>query len=206
VTASAPSDVTGINDAVFHVYGPGTAGDLLPVVVDVYRDGFADDEPAELEQGIDWLTDAWPRRITTPGFRLVTATIGQTSTSAATVGAVYGHQLLPITKWWDEADPPPPAEITTERPGRTFAIIDMMVRGGWRRLGIAGRMHTLLLASGAEERSTLLVEPSNVAALAAYDSWGYDQVTTIQPAAFPDSPAFAALIRLAQPPAPGSGS
>lgn len=78
---------------MIHLHGPGTAAGLLPVVVDVYRDAFADDDPDELSQGVDWLTDARPRRIATPGFRLVLATAAN-----ITIGAVYGHQLRPGTQ------------------------------------------------------------------------------------------------------------
>lgn len=177
-------------DITIDLYGPDTAGDLLPTVVDVYRDAFADDDPEELRQGLDWLTDAWPRRITTPGFRLVLATAGNDI-----VGAVYGHHLRPGTQWWIGADPALPEDLTTEHPGRTLAIIDMMVRRPWRQRGVATRMHDALLDAGEEERCTLLVEPTNQPARTAYASWGYRKVANIQPAAFPDSAPFHALLR-----------
>jgi GNAT superfamily N-acetyltransferase len=192
-----PSSATGttVDDVVIHIHGPGTAKELLPTVVDVYRDAFSEDDPDELTQGVDWLTQAWPRRLTTPGFRLVVATAGSATAGDHVIGAVYGHQLRPGTQWWDGADPPVSEEISTERDGRTLAIIDMMVRAGWQLHGVGARMHAVLLAAGAEERSTLLVEPANRAARSAYASWGYREVTSIQPAAFPNADPFLVLLR-----------
>lgn len=56
-------------------------------------------------------------------------------------------------------------------------------------------MHAVLVAAGTEERSALLVEPANQAPRSAYASWGYREVTAIQPAAFPNAVPFLALVR-----------
>lgn len=165
-----------LDDLVFTVHGSKTATDQLESVVDLYRAAF-EKPPAEMEQGVGWLTDAWLRRTSTPGFRLVTATHDGTP-----IGAIYGHQIG--ESCWESAVGIP-ADVTKERPGRTVAFIDMMVRPDWQRYGVARRMHALQLADRIEERATLLVNPANTKAQAAYIKWGYGQAGTVEPVAFP---------------------
>lgn len=97
------------------------------------------------------------------------------------------------TGWWDGALTRFPAEVTTERPGRTFAIIEIAVRCAYRRRGVARRMHAELTTRLAEERSTLLVRPDTPAPRCAYLSWGYRPVGRIQP--FPNGPVYDAMIQ-----------
>lgn len=180
-----------IDGLVISVHGPGTAATLLNLVSDVYSEAFSHDQTAD--QGLTWLVDAWPRRLTANGFRLVLA-----EREGGVVGAVYGHQLM-SDKWWDNLLDPLPAGMTQEHPGRTVAIIDMMVRPSWRRHGIAEVMHTHLLAAGAEERATLLVEPTNSPARNAYSKWGYQRVSRIVPPAFPSGDPYDVMVKQLKP-------
>ena len=182
-------DMTGIPDGVIlHVHGPSTANAELPAVSDLYAAAFFppphNQGPTELKR----MVDSWPKRLEAPGFRLVVAEY-----DGQAVGCIYGHQLLPDTRWWDGALEPLPDEVTSEHAGRTLAIIDMMVRQLWRHRGVAEALHQHLLAGRAEERSTLLVDPINEPARRAYQKWGYKRVGRIQP--FADSPEFEALIK-----------
>ena len=173
---------------VLHVHGPGTAAEQLNTVSDLYAAAFF---PPPHNQGpieLGRMVDAWPRRLQTPGFRLVIA-----EHEGKAVGCAYGHQLRSDTTWWNNTLEPLPLEITTEREGRTLAVIDMMVRDAYRRRGIAEALHLHLLAGRSEERATLLVDPANGSARAAYHKWGYEPVGEIQP--FPDSPKFEAMIK-----------
>lgn len=174
-----------LDDLVFTVHGPTTATEQLEVVVDLYQAAF-EKPPSEMEQGVGWLTQAWPRRTSTSGFRLVIASL-----NGAPVGAIYGHQIG--ESWWESAVGIP-AGLTKEWPGRTVAFIDMMVHPDWQRHGVARRMHALQLADRAEERATLLVNPANTKARAAYVKWGYEQVGTIEPVAFPGKSYDAMLL------------
>lgn len=183
-----------LDDVVLHVHGPGTAADQLATVKELYADSFF---PPPHNQGpaqLDRMAKAWPGRLQAPGFRLVVAEHRGTP-----IGCIYAHQLAATTKWWDHALGPIPAEITTEFEGRTLAVIDMMVRAEWRRGGVATAMHSHLLVDRAEERATLLVDPINEPALAAYARWGYETVGRIQP--FPDMPRFKAMVKRLRPPA-----
>jgi len=75
------------------------------------------------------------------------------------VGFVYGVGLRADTDWWNGFVDPVPAEIVSERAGRTFAVIDLAVAEQWRRRGVGRRLLDVLLGSRCEERATLAVQP-----------------------------------------------
>ena len=172
-----------------HVYGAGAAAPQVGVVAELYAEGFFGPPHNQGEAELTRMVEAWPRRVEAAGFRLVVAEYG-----GQAIGCVYGHQLSPGTKWWDRAVEPLPAELTTERDGRTFAVIDMMVRKEWRRSGVAQALHGHLMVGRTEERATLLVDPVNEPAKKAYAKWGYEVVGRIQP--FADSPRFEAMVKV----------
>jgi ribosomal protein S18 acetylase RimI-like enzyme len=119
--------------------------------------------------------DAFPGRFAVqcrqPGFALAQARHG-----GYLVGYAAGMPLRPSTSWWRELTTALPAEVTTERPGRTFALLDLAVRASWRRQGIGRTLHDLLLRDRPEERATLTVRPAATAAVAAFQSWGWRKV------------------------------
>jgi ribosomal protein S18 acetylase RimI-like enzyme len=180
--------VTSLNDIQLSVFGPAEAAGQLDVVSELYVDVFFPPPHNKGQLELGRMQDAWPRRLQAPGFRLVVAT-----SKGSPVGCVYGHQLAENTGWWDGAVDPLPADIAVEKPGRTVAIIDMLVREQWRRIGLAQAMHEALLADRDEERVTLLVKPDNTPARQAYEKWGYEQVGRIQP--FPDAPIFDSMVK-----------
>src|SRR5215471_803665 len=83
------------------------------------------------------------------GFALVEARQG-----AELVGLAFGVTLRPTTPWWRNLVEPLPAEVTEERPGRTFAVVELLVCKCWRRQHVAEAMHDLLLSNRSEERAT----------------------------------------------------
>jgi GNAT superfamily N-acetyltransferase len=111
-------------------------------------------------------------------------------------GYSFGVTLQPSTPWWQNLTTPLPAEVTTEHPGRTFALVELLVRARWRRQGIAQAMHDLLLANRPEERATLTVLPAATPAQEAYAKWGWRKVAEKRNP-LPGSPLFDVLtIRL----------
>jgi hypothetical protein len=92
------------------------------------------------------------------------------------VGFATGMPLRPSTSWWKELTAPLPAEVTTEYPGRTFALTELLVRAPWRRQGIAGSLHDLILDGRPEERATLAVAPGAAAAQRAFRKWGWSSL------------------------------
>jgi len=106
-----------------------------------------------------------------PGFALTEARHG-----GYLVGYASGMPLRPSTSWWRGLTTPLPDEVTDERPGRTFALTELLVRASWRRQGIGRDLHELLLDGRPEERATLTVPPGAGAAQAAFRSWGWRKV------------------------------
>jgi GNAT superfamily N-acetyltransferase len=92
------------------------------------------------------------------------------------VGFAAGMPLRPSTSWWKDLTTPLPAEVTTEHPGRTFALTELLVRAPWRRQGIAGSLHDLILDGRPEERATLVIPPGATAAQKAFRTWGWSRV------------------------------
>lgn len=180
--------MSSLDGVVLHVHGPSTAAGELEAVKEVYAAAFflppLNYGPANLER----MADAWAGRLTAPGFRLVIA-----EHAGEPIGCIYGPQLSATTKWWDGAIDQLSDEVTREHTGRTLAVIDMMVRPEWRRRGVAKALHSHLLVDRTEERVTLLINPVNTPAAAAYAKWGYQMVGRIQP--FPDSPKFEAMVK-----------
>ena len=110
----------------------------------------------------------WRRQ---PGFALAEALHG-----GYLVGFAMGMPLRPATSWWKDVTSPLPAAITTEHPGRTFAVTALLVRAAWRRQGIGTGLHRLRLSGRPEERATLTAAPQATGAERALRAWGWRKV------------------------------
>ena len=106
-----------------------------------------------------------------PGFVLAEARHG-----GYLVGYASGMALRPSTSWWRDLTTPLPGEVTSEWPGRTFALLDLLVRASWRRQGIATTLHDLILRTRPEERATLIALPAATPAQNAFRKWGWRKV------------------------------
>jgi GNAT superfamily N-acetyltransferase len=106
-----------------------------------------------------------------PGFALAEARHG-----GFLVGYAAGMPLRSSTSWWRDLTTPLPPDLTDERPGRTFALTDLLVRASWRRQGIGRELHGRLLRGRPEERATVVVAPGAGAAQQAFRSWGWRKV------------------------------
>jgi Acetyltransferase (GNAT) family len=123
------------------------------------------------------------------GFALVEARDGH-----ELAGIACGVTLRPSTPWWQNLTTTLPAEVTTERPGRTLALVELLVRVRWRRQHIAQTMHDLLLTDRPEERGTLTVLPEAAPAQSAYRKWGWRKVAQKRNP-LPGSPLFDVLVK-----------
>ena len=123
-----------------------------------------------------------------PGFVLAEARHG-----GYLVGYAFGMPLRPSTSWWRQLTTPLPDEITAEHPGRTFALVELLVRASWRRQGIAETLHDLILANRPEERATLTVRPTATPAQHAFRKWGWRKVARTRDAE-PGSPVSDVLV------------
>lgn len=110
------------------------------------------------------------------------------------VGLAFGVTLQPGTPWWQNSLEPLPEEVTAERPGRTFAVVELLVRKPWRRQHIAETMHELLLKNRTEERATLTVLPEALPAQRAYAKWGWHRIGGKRNP-LPGAPVFDVLVK-----------
>jgi ribosomal protein S18 acetylase RimI-like enzyme len=127
----------------------------------------------------------WRRQ---PGFVLAEARHG-----GYLVAYACGMPLRPSTSWWKDLTTPLPADVTTEHPGRTFALTGLLVRASWRRQSIARSLHDLILAGRPEERATLTVPPTATSAQHAFRRWGWQKVARTR-SSDPGAPVLDVLI------------
>jgi GNAT superfamily N-acetyltransferase len=169
--SQAPPDVT------FEVLDGAAAGahadELQALYVEVYAEPRGRDEQAAR------FASRFRVQRRQPGYVLAEARRG-----GYLVGYAAGFPLRPSTSWWRHLTTPLPDETTAEHPGRTFAVVDLLVRASWRRQGIGAALHGLVLATRPEERATLTVAPSATPAQHAFRAWGWRKVgRTRDPAA-----------------------
>jgi ribosomal protein S18 acetylase RimI-like enzyme len=136
------------------------AAELQSLHDEVYGDAPPDDFPSRLRV-----------HVRQPGFVLATARSG-----GYLIGYAAGMPLRPSTSWWRQVTTTLPEQVTTEYPGRTFALVELAVRGSWRRRGIGRSLHDLILAGRPEERATVVVSPMAAAAQAALQNWGWQKI------------------------------
>jgi GNAT superfamily N-acetyltransferase len=166
----------------------GHADDLQALAAEVYADPPYRQDAQDARQAAE-LAGRFRVRRRQPGFALAEARHGE-----YLVGYALGMPLRPSTSWWRHLTAPLPADLTTEHPGRTFALAEVLVRAPWRRQGIGRDLHDLLLAGRAEERATLTVWPAAAPAQGAFQSWGWRKVARTRDPE-PGSPVLDVLVR-----------
>ena len=138
-------------------------------IIDAYARVYGDPPFNEGEADVADFRASWPRRASVPGFRLVVAEIG-----GRLCGFAFGHELAENTRWWQGViGEPLDSAFTSERPGRTFAVIELAVLQEYRGRGIGRMLHDTLLAGLPHERVTLLVRTDTPVAHGLYDRSGY---------------------------------
>ncbi|MCW8382603.1 GNAT family N-acetyltransferase [Streptomyces justiciae] len=151
----------------------------LDVVLPMYKDVWVEPPYCEGVKGIADFIDRFAQEVRLPRARLVIARCG-----TQPVGYAFGYPLPPDTGWWKAMEEEPTAEVAAETGERTLAIVELAVRAGWRRRGVAARLHAGLLDGLGVERVALAMrsEPEAAPAHAAYAAWGYRQVGHWRPA------------------------
>ena len=173
-----------------HTYDAHGAKKLLDsVIIPVYEDVYAEEIKSNPFYSVERFLSRFKSYVAAPGFALCTAR----NESGETLGYMFGYSLGPGGRWWNGLLSKVPEGFTSEDGQRTWAVNEVMVLGKARRLGVATALHNELLGSRKESRATLLVDPENAPAQAAYLSWGWTVVASLQP--FPDSPKYLSMVR-----------
>lgn len=173
----------------FHTLGGEQALAHLDALRELYLDVYADPPYEWGPEHADLFVERFKGQAQADGFALVEARHG-----TELVGMTFGVTLQPTTPWWQNLLEPLPETVTTERPGRTFAAVELLVRKPWRRQHIAKTMHDLLLADRTEERATLTVLPAATPAQQAYAKWGWHRVAQKRNP-LPGSPVFDVMVK-----------
>jgi hypothetical protein len=177
------------DDVTFHLVDGGQAVTHLDELRDLYLDVYAETPYVWGDEHAELFVERFKVQARQDGFALVEA-----RHASELVGCCFGVTLQPSTPWWQNLVEPLPEEATQERPGRTFAVVELLVRKPWRRQHIAQTMHELLLSHRKEERATLTVLPQARAAQEAYAMWGWRKVGQKRNP-LPGSPVFDVLVR-----------
>ncbi|WP_308408234.1 GNAT family N-acetyltransferase [Streptomyces mayonensis] len=169
--------------------GEEAAGQLdafLSAYEEVYKEPPYSEGPSDVAEFIQH----YQVHVQRPGMRLIIARDG-----TEVVGFTYGFLLPADSPWWANVqDVDLPDDFTREDGSRTWVTLELAVRAGWRRLGVAKTLHTLLLEGLDVERATLTVRPEPEAAPAqtAYATWGYRKVGLSHP--WQEAPFYTAMV------------
>lgn len=159
--------------------------ELIAVCCDVYTE-----PPYEWDaEHEDLFSERFARQRQSAGFNLVEARCGD-----ELVAFGFGRTLPMTTHWWSRLVTPLPDNVTREYDGRTFVLIELLVRQPWRRKHVAKAIHDQLMRDRHEERATLTVLPAADAAQAAYAKWGWRKVAQ-KHNPLPGSPIFDVLVK-----------
>jgi GNAT superfamily N-acetyltransferase len=161
----------------------------LDELTDLYREVYAEPPYEWGNDHAELFSTRFVGQTRDAGFTLIEARSGE-----ELIGFGFGVTLAPTTPWWQNLLTPLPDEITHEDVGRTFALVELLVRKSWRRQHIAETIHHQLMQNRHEERATLTVSPAAKAAQAAYAKWGWQKVAQKRNP-LPGSPVFDVLLK-----------
>lgn len=156
---------------------------------DLYTDVYAEPPYEWGQEHADLFAERFHVQARQPGFALVESRHG-----ADLIGVAFGVTLQPTTPWWHNLVTPLRDDTSKEWPGRTFALVELLVRRPWRRQHIAQTMHDLLLQGRPEARATLTVLPAAQPAHKAYTVWGWQTIAQKRNP-LPGSPLFDVLVK-----------
>lgn len=177
------------NGVTFYALDGRQSSEHLDELRDLYLDVYADPPYEWGAEHADLFAERFSGQAAAAGFALVEARSG---TDLA--GIAFGVTLQPTSPWWHNLLEPLSEAVATEHPGRTFAVVELLVRDAWRRQHIAQEMHDLLLLGRSEERATLTVLPAAIPAQRAYAKWGWHHVARKRNP-LPGSPVFDVLVK-----------
>ena len=179
-----------MSDVEFHRVPIDEAGLLREELGEVYREVFSEPPYEYGDEHVRLFKDRFAAQHQRPGAELVVAR----GSDGAMAGFSFGLTMPPAAPWWTDLTSNVEPGVTDEPPGRTFVLIELLVRQPWRGGGVAARLHDLLLEERPEERATLTVRPDAGPAQHAYESWGWRKVAQKRNP-LPGSPIYDVLVK-----------
>jgi hypothetical protein len=155
----------------------------------VYREVYAEPPYEWGAEHMALFSERFARQRQTTGFRLVEA-----RSDDELIAFGFGVTLGPTIAWRQGWLIPTPYSVTREYIGRTFVLIELLVRRPWRRLHVAETIHSRLMQGRTEKWATLTALPAAHAAQAAYTKWGWLKVAQ-KHIPLPGSPIFDVLVK-----------
>lgn len=155
----------------------------------LYREVYAESPYGWGDDHADLFSKRFVGQSKDTGFTLVEARFGD-----ELIAFGFGVTLAPTTPWWQNLLTPLPDDVTHEDIGRTFALVELLVRTPWRRQHVGEAIHDLLIRDRHEERATLTVLPAAKAAKSAYAKWGWQKAAQKRNP-LPGSPVFDVLVK-----------
>lgn len=143
-----------MDDVIIELGSAALAQSLFDPICDLYAETFSVPPFAWDEHEAERQRADLRRLVEDPTFGVAVALAG-----GELVGFAFGVGVSPDTRRWQGFITPLAPELAVEWEGRTFAVLDMAVRGEWRGRGFGRKLLEGLLASRHEERAVLTVEP-----------------------------------------------
>jgi GNAT superfamily N-acetyltransferase len=170
-------------------YQRGQLDEVRPALIEVYAGVYAEKIAGDEFYSLERFGERLRGHTSAPNWEAVVGAV-----DGQVVGYAYGYAVRAGRSWWAGLRTPVEDESLIEETGsRTFGLAEFMVKGPWRKTGIARMIHDELLAHRAEERVALLVHPEHPRVRGLYEDWGYRWFGSVLP--FPDAPLYDAMVK-----------
>ncbi|MGI5148632.1 GNAT family N-acetyltransferase [Plantactinospora sp. CA-294935] len=165
-----------------------SVGEIVPALDELYAEVYAEPPYHEGLEEVRAFQDRLADHRHEPGFRLASMWQGD-----QLIGFLYGFRLEVDAPLWDsllirsagERAESPPLQLTAY-------VSELLVRAGFRRQGVARRLHDAFMSERPESQVALLAHPEAGPAQAAYAAWGWKRVGYGRP--FPGGSEYETLM------------
>ncbi|MFI1183257.1 hypothetical protein ACH4UT_27435 [Streptomyces sp. NPDC020799] len=129
-----------------------------------------------------------------PGFDMMIAEATITAEAPVLVGCAFGFPVRRDGAWWQGFSGTLPHDVEQlTASGHVFAITEIMVHPHERNRGLAGHLQERLLTNHQASLGAALVDQTDRAACAAFQSWGWRDIGAFQ---WPAGPAVLRVLVL----------